>query len=396
MADTCPRCGAPDVETDKCPSCGVIIPTYRRALEKMRQRPTPPPASVTRPRVGPATPSVDPVAAAPREPARPGTPTAAAPSNGAPQSLYRLSFHGAGGSIFGLHVVNVLLTLITLGGYYFWGKVRIRRYLLSEMEFQGDRFAYHGTGGELLRGFLRAMLFFFVPLLALGLVPLATRIIPLQLGARLLSYVVVAVFVPVAIIGARRYRLSRTSWRGIRFSLRAQTRAFVKLFIEGSILTSLTLTIYYPIFETRRFGFLTAHSYFGQRRFGFDGRGRDLLRPYLFTLLLTLPTLGLCWFWFQARKLRYLWGHTTLEGARGRCTMTGGALLTLTLVNALMLIGTLGFAWPWVVVRNARFTCANIQLEGSVDLDAIVQEPQPAPATGDALSSLIGADVDFG
>jgi hypothetical protein len=49
-----------------------------------------------------------------------------------------------------------------------------------------------------------------------------------------------------------------------------------------------------------------------------------------------------------------------------------------------------------VVARTARYVCSTIQLEGPLDLATIVQEPQRAPATGDALSSLIGADVDFG
>jgi hypothetical protein len=49
-----------------------------------------------------------------------------------------------------------------------------------------------------------------------------------------------------------------------------------------------------------------------------------------------------------------------------------------------------------VVARNGRFVCSMIELAGVLNLEAIVQEPQTAPATGDALSSLIGADVDFG
>lgn len=388
MADTCPRCGTRDIPSDKCPSCGVVIPTYLASLAKMRSGPTPrpAPAAVTPPRTAPA-------AAAP---ASDRGPTAGAPPSEQAAARHRLGFHGAGGSLFGIHIVNVLLTLLTLGVYYFWGKVRVRRYLLSQTAFDDDRFAYHGTGGELWRGFLKAMLFFVLPIMALNLVPLVPGGRPLRLPAKLLTYVIVSVFVPLAMIGARRYRLSRTSWRGIRFSLRARTWAFVRLFLAGALLTSLTLTVYYPVFETNRFGFLTSHAYFGQRRFRFDGRGRDLIRPYLLTLLLFIPTLGLCWSWFEARKQRYLWAHTTFEGARFRCTITGGALLGLMLGNALLLIVTLGLAWPWVTVRNARFACANIQLEGTPDLEAIVQEPQPAPATGDALSSLLGADVDWG
>jgi uncharacterized membrane protein YjgN (DUF898 family) len=75
--------------------------------------------------------------------------------------------------------------------------------------------------------------------------------------------------------------------------------------------------------------------------------------------------------------------------------MTGGRLLTQNLVNWLLLIVTLGLAWPWVLVRRTRFEFAYLTVEGALDLAGIVQEPQLPTATGDALSSLLGADVGF-
>ncbi|HET7380694.1 MAG TPA: DUF898 family protein, partial [Gaiellales bacterium] len=76
-------------------------------------------------------------------------------------------------------------------------------------------------------------------------------------------------------------------------------------------------------------------------------------------------------------------------------TMSGGKLMAQTLTNWGMLIVTLGLAWPWVLVRRARFELANLTVEGPLDVTGIVQEPQIATATGDALSSLLGADVGF-
>lgn len=78
-------------------------------------------------------------------------------------SPLRASFHGTGGTLLGMHVVNACLTLLTLGGYHFWAKAKIRRYLFSQTSFAGDRFAYHGTGKELYQGFLKALLVFGIP-----------------------------------------------------------------------------------------------------------------------------------------------------------------------------------------------------------------------------------------
>ena len=108
-----------------------------------RRPPAPPP---------PAPPGALPPPAPPLPPGPPErlpAPPPGTPSSGAPRHPV---FHGRGGTLFGIHVVNTLLTLVTLGVYYFWAKTRLRQYLFSQSEIEGDRFAYHGTGRELLLG----------------------------------------------------------------------------------------------------------------------------------------------------------------------------------------------------------------------------------------------------
>ena len=70
----------------------------------------------------------------------------------------RLRFHGNGSSLFGIFVINVLFTLLTLGVYYFWGKAKIRRYMHSQTEFHNSRFSNHTTGGELCIGWIKAII----------------------------------------------------------------------------------------------------------------------------------------------------------------------------------------------------------------------------------------------
>jgi uncharacterized membrane protein YjgN (DUF898 family) len=402
MATACPRCGAPAVERDKCAQCGVVASVYAAALEKMRRAPTPPPM--------PAAPRARALAAPPRveapQPPRPARGAAAAATAvmtakpartsavGAGGSR-RLTFHGSGGTLFGIYVVNILLTIVTLGFYRFWGKVRVRRFMLSQTAFEGDRFAYHGTGKELLLGFIKALLFVGLPITAMNTAARLSGDLRIVIASHILTYVLVFTFIPIAMVGARRYRMSRLSWRGIRFSFRGRAWAYVKIFMLATLLNALTLTLYYPFFEARQQAFMVSNSYFGRRPFRFDGRGRDLLGVHVVALLLLVPTLGLYLFWYHAKKTRYLWNHTSFETARVRSTMTGGALLVQSVVNLLLLIVTLGLAWPWVLIRRTRFEFSYLSVEGPLDLAGIVQEPQLATATGDALSSLLGADVGF-
>ena len=386
----CPKCGLMQLAGPSCKSCGA-------SLGGPTRRPSSPRSQVSRPS-NPAQVQtlILPSLAAAAPPPSTGTPGPASAGPDTRQSR-QLFFHGSGGTLFGIQIVNMLLTIVTLGVYYFWAKVRVRSFLLSETEFEGDRFAYHGTGKELLLGFLKAMVILWVPLILLNwIVPLLGANVIVRAAAGILSYLFILVVVPLAMVGARRYRLSRTSWRGIRFSFRGEAREFVKLFLMGSLLSTLTLGLYYPFFETRRYGFMVSHSHIGSQKFDFDGEGRALFGRFLVALLLTPLTLGLSWIWFLAGKQRYFWEHTSIGKATFQFEVTGWRLFQLYLGNGLLLLCTLGLAWPWAVVRSVRFTFKYLTLVGSLEEGRIRQEAQDASTTGEGLAGLLDAGFDLG
>ena len=311
----------------------------------------------------------------------------------------RLYFNGTAGALFSIFAANLFLSIITAGIYYFWGKTKIRNYIWGETEFNGDRFAYYGTGKELFTGFLRALFFIFLPLGALNSAAVLLGGGGLWLDlSRSITSMAMALIYPFAMVSAYRYRLSRTSWRGIRFSFRGNLWDFVKLFLANAFFTAITLGFYYPFFATSLHAYLVSHAYFGTEKFSFTGRGRDLLRPYLLALLLTIPTLGLCWFWFLAKKKRYFWGRTTLGETRFHCTLTGKTLAGLYLGNLMILVLTLGFGWPWIKVRKMRRIINNLFFKGPLDMEKIQQEqgPQNSTATGEGLAGFLNADIGLG
>ena len=348
----------------------------------------------------------------------------ASATSGATASLsppIRAAFHGVGGTLLGMHVVNVCLTLITLGGYHFWAKAKIRRYLFSQTSFAGDRFAYHGTGKELYQGFLKAMLVFGIPYFSLSAAHTFLELhqwidVLLQAMAGLVFFL----YVPVAIVNARRYRCTRTSWRGIRFSFRGRTVDFLKLYFRGWFFTVLTLGTYYPYFQTQRQAFLHSHTYFGNQRFRFTGHGSGVMMPFAVTLFTTYAVLGLCgfalalqltnagltlllipfvlgpmWIWLLGQKQRYFWNHTSFGDAHFSSAITWQRLFTLYLGNLGLLLATLGWAWPWVTVRNARFFIGTLSLHGTVDLDRVMQDTTDASVTGEGLSNLLDTGFDM-
>ena len=322
----CPKCGLMQILREKCRSCGKPLDGSTGAAHgKSASSPSHAP-SLGSPRITAevkVTPSPSP---APPPLAMDESPVEPPPKKTDQGQTRQLSFKGAGGALFGIQLVNLFLTIVTLGFYSFWAKTKVRNYLWSQTELEGDRFVYHGTARELMNGSFKVGMFVFVPLIILELVAKLTGTnLVAQIVVGVLAYAMIIVLTPMALAGARRYRLTRTSWRGIRFSFRGATKEFVALFLGGGLLTVITLGLYYPFFDTRRQAFMVNNAWFGNRSFYFDGEGRDLFKPFLVAMLLFLPTLGLSWVWYLAARQRYFWGRTRLDEVRFKCTVTGVA-----------------------------------------------------------------------
>jgi len=364
------------------------------------------------------------------------------PAEGTPRlssTLQKAVFHGTGGTLFGIHLVNTLLTLVTLGFYYYVAKVRVRTFLFSQTEFAGDRFSYHGSAQELLKGTMKAVLIFGAPYLLLknaGRFLEANMAIQITLQAA--ASLLLVLFIPVAIASSRRYRLSRTAWRGIRFSFQGNTRDFIKLWLSGYFLTGVTLGLYYPYFSTKKHAFLTAHSYFGSEPFTFSGEGAALFRPFLMMYLpavsvAVIAGLGLyfsiqeplqniagplrqgalvigavagliigaivfrlLWLPYSVKEQRFFWEQTSIGSARFRLPITVWPYLKLKLGNLFLVACTLGLAWPWTTIRNIKFITDQLALVGIDNFDEIVQAYDGAPPIGEGLDGFLDTGFDLG
>lgn len=313
----------------------------------------------------------------------------------------RLRYTSSGGELFGLMIVNALLTIITLGIYSFWAKNRVRQFHYGHTQLDGEPFAYHGTGGELLAGALKAAaVLFLLGATLVGVMEVArlrgAASPAAQVGIVQAFYVVIFLLMIVAVNGARRYRLSRSSWRGIRFSFHGRWQSFLGLIVGGALLTIVTLGLYGSRFQNQRRAFLVGNARFGSEPFVYDGDGKALFGDYMMALLLTLPTLGLYWIWYAAFKHRYFWEHTVMRGARFSCSVTGGQLFALHLKNALLLFCTLGFGTPWVIARTHAFWCQSITLQGTVAWASIEQRAHTATATAEGLADAFDVGVGVG
>ena len=158
----------------------------------------------------------------------------------------------------------------------------------------------------------------------------------------------------------------------------------------------LTLGFYLPYFDMRRQTFLIERGYYGNEKFSFDGKGKDLIGSFVLAVILVPFTFLISLFWYSYKKTKYTWNHTCFGAARFQSTITFGGIIGLYLVNGLILIFTLGFGAPWAKVRTLRYYLSNLTLEGQLDLSTIVQEAQEASAFGEEVGDFLALDFDLG
>jgi uncharacterized membrane protein YjgN (DUF898 family) len=187
-----------------------------------------------------------------------------------------VTFTGVRGDFRRLVMRGALLELVTLGFYRFWLATDMRRHWWSHTVVEGDAPEYTGTAKELLIGFLFALailapvylIYFFIGLEAERLRALAS--IPLVLFFFL--------FYQFAMYRARRYRLSRTIWRGVRFWMKGSGIAYALRAGAWILLVIVTLGLAMPWYQAALERYKMENSFYGDLAGAFDGTGWGLFK----------------------------------------------------------------------------------------------------------------------
>src|SRR6056297_4133663 len=200
-------------------------------------------------------------------------------SYGAPDSnMLDAHYAGERGPLFKLAVVTAMLTIVTLGIYRFWAKSRIRKYVWSSVTGGRDGFEYTGTGIEKFLGFLMAIVILAIylgivqmVLFYFGLTLFTEPETPQQALTQMLAfYITVLAVLPLIFFAqyrARRYKMARTRWRGIRFGVDNGAWGYALRAMGHWVLTILTLGLLLPRQTFWLEKYVTDRSWFGDARF---------------------------------------------------------------------------------------------------------------------------------
>ncbi|AMM50097.1 hypothetical protein TH61_01385 [Rufibacter sp. DG15C] len=287
-----------------------------------------------------------------------------------------LEFKGKGSQLFEIQLANWVLTALTLGLYYPWAKANVLRYTYAKTKLAGSSFAFHGTGKEMFLGYIKV-----IALIAIfyGSILYATITEnPEWLTYTMLVYAVaIFLLVPMAIHGRMRYRMSRTSWRGIHFGYRGSLKELSLLFYRDVFLTIITFGLYRAWLEVNLRQYIVQNLRMGNVQFHFRGTGAELFILHLKGTILTFMTLGIYLFWYM-RDLHIFYLNNMMIEQNGKyinldSTVTGFGYFRLLMGNLFIVLFTLGLGSPWATIRTLKFIINNTDIMGDFDPDNLVQ-----------------------
>ena len=316
-------------------------------------------------------------------------------------------FHGSGREYFKIWLVNIILTILTLGIYSAWAKVRHKKYIYGSTRLSGAGFEYLADPVKILKGRMIAGVFLVLYLTLSNLFPQIGFIFSLMLFAA----------VPWIVVRALAFNARNSALRNIRFGFSGRVKDAAKTYVLWPILVPLTLGILAPYAYYRQKKFIVENSTYGTTRFALTATARDYYRLFLSAsvpliigvglvaaVIFFLPPLAvpaalalyLYLFAFYSVKTTNLqFNSSQLAAHRFKANLRIKEYLALVVTNSLATAFTLGLFYPWAKIRTLRYKFSRLSLITSGDLDTFIAgEQKQVGSVGEEMSDFF--DIDIG
>lgn len=354
-------------------------------------------------------------------------------------------FTGSTAEYFRIWIVNLFFTLITLGIYSAWAKVRKKRYFYGNTRIDGDTFDYFGSPKTILKGRIVAVLLFLIYAFATELYP----------ASRPVFIAVFVLILPWLVVRTLAFNARNSAYRGIRFDFVATPREAVPIFLGVPVALAFALAIAfagvfhlhwhaallavvvlpaaalgYPWFAARSKAFVAAHHALGLSRFSCELRVRDffkvyvlaglmmglLMAPigtlmgyattrlqlpqgiewavYLVPVILAYAAYALVYAYVRARTLNLLWNGIHAPGLTFASTLEARKMMRLYLGNLAAIALSAGLLIPWAVVRTLRYRLENFTLTDRGDRVYLANPSlERVGASGQEFSDIFNVDL---
>lgn len=345
--------------------------------------------------------------------------------------MVAVEFEGNTSDYFKIWIVNLALTILTLGVYSPWATIRKLRYFYSHTVIAGGRFDFHANPISILIG--RAIA---VALLAAYYFSSYVSVI-----GPLIVIVIVFLLVPWLVVRSRIFRLRNTSFRSIRLNFRPDYAGAMKVFYGGALITMFSAGFAAPVAIFWKNRFMVNNSAYGRSFFklnttvgpfygiffGTIGLGLLGFLAYtvfvfifgavgggmmvseeaatdepglLLTALLTLPVflvyLGV-FVYSTVRHANLIYNSSHLGETRFLSSLSASDIFGLYVTNSLAIVFTLGLATPWAQIRMAKYRASKIKILLASDWQEFVADQKKAgSAAGDSIGDAFDIGVDIG
>ncbi len=312
------------------------------------------------------------------------------------------AFVGNAKDYFGIWIVNVLLSIVTLGIYGSWAKVRNKKYFYGHTVVDNHNFDYHATGIQLFIG----------KLIVVGVLSV---LVILQLVSPILYLIAVLAFlfvIPIVIARALRFNARVSSHRNVRFNFFGQYGDAFIAYILLPIANYFTLFLCTPFVSRAINRYAVNNHTYGDRKFSFDADIGNYYKPFLVALfsiillsiVLVGPAIGgllktasgtdlstdetalfkfilgfyallflvivPAMLYYKAVIRNVIFNNTILDNLhRFESTVNPFKYLWIVLSNTIAAIVSIGLLIPWGRVRLAKYmaSCTTLLAGGPLD-----------------------------
>lgn len=336
-----------------------------------------------------------------------------------------VEFTGKSGEYFKLWIVNLLLTIVTLGIYGAWAKVRNTQYMYGHTSIDGHRLRYLATPMQILKGRAIAMLIFAAYSILAELSPYL---------AMVLTLILLGAF-PWLIVQGIRFSMRMTAYRNVRFSFAGTYGGALLNFIVYPLIGVLTFYLAFPwalkkmhqyIYDNITYGgkplelknstgfyygvllaclgmtvvivAVLAAIFAGGAAFSSGSSSPSVimaLAPAIF-IGYFLVMYGVAGF-FKANLHNHIHNNLSMEEVvsfKSSVSVPGYMLLTIT--NGLLVMVTLGLAYPVTQIRKAAYISKSMEVVVKPGMEELINTVSDGDsAMGEEASELFDAEVSL-
>lgn len=319
-------------------------------------------------------------------------------------------FTGNAKEYFKIWIVNICLTIITVGIYSAWAKVRNTQYFYGNARVNNAAFQYLASPIVILKGRLIAFAVFALYILLASFYPIFEAVFILLLAG----------LMPFVVVRSMRFRMRNTAYRNIRFNFTGSYGEAAVIFLILPIIVPLTLGLMYPYWQFRAKQFIVDNTAYGTTNFKLECSSGPFFKLYLmvfgvlvftfiavFIISSAAPNVGTLltpvmmflvysysFAFITASVTNLIFNHTQLAHHSFNSSLNPNTLFKIYLVNGLAIACSLGLLIPWAQVRLAHYRAECTQFNAVGDMDNfIASEQQQVNAMGEEFGEVFDFEV---